>query len=73
MADKARLTLDLDPKLHKRLKMLAASKGITMREFCIDAIKLRVREGKEDYLTVEEAPLLAELWDNEEDAVYDNL
>ena len=73
MAEKSRLTLDLDAQMHKRLKMLAASKGITMRELCLDAIEKRVREEKAEYLTAEEAPLLAELWDNDEDAVYDDL
>ena len=73
MSEKARLTIDLDPKMHRRLKMLAASEGITMRELCIEAIERRLRDDKADYLTAEEAPLLAELWDNEADAVYDDL
>ena len=73
MTEKSRLTLDLDPQMHRRLKMLAASKGVTMRELCLEAIENRVREEKAEYLTAEEAPLLAELWDNKEDAVYDDL
>ncbi len=28
---------------------------------------------EEEYLTAEAAPVLAELWDNEDDAVYDDL
>ena len=73
MSEKARLTLDLDPDLHKRLKVLAALEGTSMREYCVKAIESRIREKKGHYLTAEEAPLLAELWDNEEDAVYDDL
>jgi hypothetical protein len=59
--------------MHKRLKMLAAREGITMRQLCVEAIERRVRGEKGDYLTAEEAPLLAELWDNEADAIYDDL
>jgi hypothetical protein len=53
--------------------MMAARKKTSMREYCVQAIEHRLREEKADYLTAEEAPLLAELWDNEEDAVYDDL
>jgi hypothetical protein len=51
------------------LKMMAASKGVTMREFCIAAIRQRIESGK----AIGPDPLLEELWDNEEDAVYDDL
>jgi hypothetical protein len=44
-----------------------------MREYCIEAIENRVAEERNAYLTAEEAPLLAELWDNEDDAVYDDV
>ncbi len=73
MSEKARLTIDLDPEMHRRLKMLAALEGTSMREYCVKAIESRIREKKANYLTAAEAPLLAELWDNEEDAVYDDL
>lgn len=73
MAERSRLTLDLDPVLHKKLKMLAAQKGITMRELCVRAIEHEIHEEGPKYLTAAEAPLLAELWDNDEDAVYDDL
>jgi hypothetical protein len=49
--------------------MMAASKGVTMREFCIAAIRQRIESGK----AIGPDPLLEELWDNEEDAVYDDL
>lgn len=74
MTEKARLTLDLEPELHMKLKMLAARKGKTMRELCIRAIERQVAEETRPYLTAEEAPLLAELWDNESDAAaYDHI
>jgi hypothetical protein len=71
--DTTRLTLDVPSDLHGQVKMMAARKKTSMREYCVQAIEHRLREEKADYLTAEEAPLLAELWDNEEDAVYDDL
>ena len=37
-AKKKRLTLDLDPVFQRRLKAIAALKGVTMRRYCQDAI-----------------------------------
>jgi len=44
-----------------------------MRRYCVEAIERRLAEEPAEYLTVAEAPVLAELWDNEDDAVYDDL
>ena len=33
-----RLTLDLDPPVQRRLKVIAALKGISMRQYCLSAI-----------------------------------
>ena len=33
-----RLTLDLDPPVQRRLKAVAAIKGISMRQYCLTAI-----------------------------------
>ncbi len=35
---KKRLTLDLDPPMQRRLKAIAALKGISMRQYCLTAI-----------------------------------
>ena len=37
-AKKKRLTLDLDPLVQRRLKAVAAIKGISMRQYCLTAI-----------------------------------
>jgi hypothetical protein len=71
--DKARLTIDLTPDLHSRLKVVVARKRITMREYCVRAIERQLGEEPTEYLTAEADPVLAELWDNEDDAAYDNL
>lgn len=36
---KKRLTLDLDPELQRRLKAVAALKGVSMRHYCQSAIE----------------------------------
>ena len=37
-AKRKRLTLDLDPPVQRRLKAVAAIKGISMRQYCLTAI-----------------------------------
>ncbi len=37
-AKKKRLTLDMDPPVQRRLKAVAAIKGISMRRYCLTAI-----------------------------------
>ena len=37
-AKRKRLTLDLDPPVQRRLKTIAAIKGISMRQYCLTAI-----------------------------------
>ena len=37
-AKKKRLTLDLDPAFQRRLKVIAALKGVSMRRYCQTAI-----------------------------------
>ncbi len=71
--DRARLTIDLARELHARLKVVAARKGTTMREYCVEAVEGKLAEEPAEYLTAQEAPVLAELWDNSDDAVYDDL
>lgn len=69
----ARLTIDLPEQLHAKLKIVAAKRGTSMREYTVDAIQHRLAEEPAEYLTAEADPVLAELWDNDDDAVYDDL
>jgi len=73
VTEHARLTLDLDPELHGRLKVIAARKRTTMRQYCVEAIEHQLAEEPAEYLSSRTDPVLAELWDNDEDAVYDEL
>jgi len=75
MAEHAWLTLDMPSELHRKLKMLAARRGLTMRELCLRAIEEQVLKSPDGRTVVPLEPdeVLTELWDNEEDAVYDNI
>jgi predicted transcriptional regulator len=70
---KARLTIDLEPDVHARLKIVAARRRTTMRHYTVQAIERQLSEEPTEYLTAREAPVLAELWDNPDDAVYDDV
>ena len=53
-AKKKRLTLDLDPPLQRRLKVVAALKGISMRQYCQTAIDKEL--ARDEAQTVEGLP-----------------
>lgn len=57
-AEKKRLTLDLDAPLQRRLKAVAALKGISMRQYCQTAIERELDEDEGSEMP-EEAPRLA--------------
>ena len=38
-AKRNRLTLDLEPAFHRQLKAIAAVNGVSMLEYCVNAIK----------------------------------
>ena len=70
--ERARLTIDIDPALHNTLKVLAARKGTTMREYCVTAIQ-RQLEADTGLRALDPDDVLTDLWDNEDDAAYDDL
>jgi len=67
------LTLDLERPVHEKLKVVSARKRQSMRDYCTTAILRQLAEEPAEYLIAENDPVLAELWDNDEDAVYDDL
>ncbi len=71
--DRVRVTMDLNRALHERLKFVAAHRRMSMREYCIQAVERRLAQEPADHLTFKADPVLAELWDNEDDAVYDTV
>ena len=60
-AKKKRLTLDLDPAFQRRLKVIAALKGVSMRGYCQAAIDRELK--KDESIGVDE--MLADKPDHE--------
>ncbi|MDP8258668.1 MAG: hypothetical protein P9L90_04520 [Candidatus Aadella gelida] len=70
-----RLSIDVRPEEHKRIKVFAALRGETIREYVIESIRERLRSEDEETqmmaLTTKTGEVFKELWDNEKDAQYD--
>lgn len=72
-----RLTIDLTPEEHRKIKSYAAYQGKTLKEFVIESIRTRIALDSEQedlkMLTTKPTSVLMELWDNDKDAAYDKL
>ncbi|MBI5482493.1 MAG: hypothetical protein HY906_26795 [Deltaproteobacteria bacterium] len=72
-----RISIDVQPELRRRLRVAAAKCDVSVREYVIETLTLKLREdlgepGEETgALTARTDPVLAELWDNPRDAEYD--
>ena len=74
-----RISVDVSPEVRRRLRLAAAKRDLTVRQYVLEAIEEQLREdlGEEDEgmltLTAKADPVLAELWDNPKDSAYDRL
>ena len=72
-----RLSIDIDPKEHIKIKTFAAISGKTIREYVLESVRARVQQEMErrdlKAMTVEPTRALWGLWDNERDSTYDNV
>ena len=74
-----RISIDVQPRIRRRLRLAAAKHDLTIRRYVLHAIEERLREdlreedGEIGGLTASADPVLAELWDNRKDAEYDRL
>lgn len=74
-----RLSIDVTPKEHKKIKILAVLHGETIREFVLESVQERISQENEEkglkYLTgnINKDPVLEKLWNNKKDAAYDKL
>jgi len=74
-----RISVDVLPAVRRRLRLAAAKRDVTVRQYVLEAIEERLREDLGDdsegmlALTAKADPVLAELWDNPRDAEYDRL
>jgi len=74
-----RISVDVAPELRHRLRLAAAKRDLTVRQYVLEAIRDRLREDLNDEtegvlaLTAKTDPVLAELWDNPRDSEYDRV
>ncbi|MFQ5666903.1 MAG: hypothetical protein ACE5I7_10790 [Candidatus Binatia bacterium] len=74
-----RISIDVEPSLRRRVRLAAAKRDLSVREYVLAAIEARLESdlGQDEewllVLTAEADPVLAELWHNERDAAYDHL
>lgn len=74
-----RLSIDVLPEEHRRIKAYAAFHGETIREYVIESVRKRLRQEAEEKelsaltTNLNQDPILKELWDNGKDAVYDKI
>ncbi len=69
---RTRLTVDVDPDLRRRLRLVAARRDGTVTEYVRQVLERALDQDLPPALHAEEDPVLAELWDNDADAVYDD-
>jgi len=78
-AKRPRISIDVVPEVRRRLRLAAAKRDLTVRQYVLEAIAVRVREDLGDEseemlrLTAQADRGLAQLWDNPKDAAYDRL
>lgn len=73
------ISIDLEFDLGQQLRHAAEHRGVTVRQYILEALETRLREDIRDHgehttaLTAWTDPVLADLWDNDHDAAYDRL
>ena len=77
-APRARLSIDVSREARRRIRLAAARRDQSIRQYVWEAVEarlradvLRERSTGMPALTAASDPVLAELWDNPADSVYD--
>lgn len=81
VAKRTRLTIDLPAEMKRRLRLVAAQRDVSIRQYVLETLEARLAKDWLELieqegllaLTAQSDPVLAELWDNEKDAAYDQL
>jgi len=72
-----RLSIDIDPEEHQKIKVFAVLQGKTIREYVLESIRERLdRESEEKQLlamTTQINPVLKEVWNNKKDNIYNEI
>jgi hypothetical protein len=71
----SRISFEVEPKIHRAVRVTAAAKGITVRQFMLEALEERLTQEANSQDTEETFRIslstLERDWDNELDAEYD--
>ena len=75
---RARLSIDVSREARRRIRLAAARRDQSIRQYVWEAVETRLQDDLRrerstgmPALTESSDPVLAELWDNPADAVYD--
>ncbi len=72
-APRSRLAIDLPSEVRRRVRIAAARQDLTLQEYVRRALDRQLEEDDRDALSAVEDPVLAQLWSDPENAVYDRL
>lgn len=77
---RARLSIDVSTATRRRVRMAAAKRDQSIRDYVVDALQKKLRDDLgDDQMSQSEAlseradPVLGDLWRNKSDNVYDDL
>lgn len=72
-----RLSIDMVPEEHRKMKTYAAFRGKSIREYVLETIRERLRMEEEEnqlsMMTTRIGSVLTEVWDNPKDSAYDKI
>ena len=75
--NRTRLSIDVDPKEHQKIKLFATLQGISIKDYVLASIRERLEKESEEkqllVMTNQLTPPLKELWDNDKDEAYNEL
>ncbi len=76
-ASRARLSIDLTPEQRRRIRLAAAHRDSSIRDYVMAAVLARLAEDEEKSgltaLKEDADPVLAHVWKNDADTAYDDL
>jgi hypothetical protein len=72
-AARSRISVDLPAAVRRRLRVVAARRDLSLQEYVRRAVERQLADDAPAALRAEDDPVLADLWSNEADAVYDEL
>lgn len=73
----SRISFEVEPEIHRAVRVTAAAKGVTVRQFMLEALEEHLRQeanrrDSEEVFGIS-LPALERDWDNDLDAEYDDL